>query len=214
MTRLKDIIGKKFNMLTVIRSVGFKKYGCFFLCQCDCGKQKEIQGSLVKRGRVVSCGCLAAEKASQRHFKHGASGTKLYKVWKGMIERCYVPKCKNFKNYGGRGILVCDRWKNSFVSFKEDVIEGYSEGLELDRIRNDEGYHQGNFRWVTHKANNNNKRTNCYVEYKGEIKTASEWAEIYDLNSRCISNRVRDGFTGEEAIFGVLFLRRQRKISM
>lgn len=211
MTRLKDIVWQKFNLLTIIKYVGNKKYGCFFLCKCDCGKEKEIQGSLVKRGKVISCGCVRNGKASARLSKHGESKTKLYKVWSHMLQRCHLPKDMGYKNYGGRGITVCDRWRSNFLYFKEDMNETFSPGLELDRIENSKGYYKDNCRWATSKQNNNNKRTNCYLEINGVTKTAMEWSEIHGLNSRCISNRVRAGFLGETALFGIQYLKRLSK---
>lgn len=213
MTRLNHIVGKKFGRLLVLR-FSANRYGvAHFWCRCDCGKEKEIHGSCINRGKIKSCGCLAVEKARERLIKHGESRTKLYKVWRHMIERCTMPKCAEYPRYGGRGIFVCKEWLDDYFVFKADVEDGFGTGLELDRIDNDGGYYKGNVRWSTHRKNNNNKRTSCYVEYDGQIKTASEWAEIYKLNPGCIAGRVRSGFKGADAIWGIYFLKHGKHIN-
>lgn len=210
MIRLK-IVGERFGRLEVLRFSRMQGNLSLFWCKCDCGVEKEVIGSCMKRGLIKSCGCLAAENASKRTRKHGESMTKLYKVWRHMIERCTQPTCKEYKRYGARGIYVCDEWLTDYFKFKSDVGSGYAPGLEFDRPNNNDGYHKGNFRWTTHKVNNNNKRTNCYIEYNGETKTATEWAEIYGLNRKCISERVRHGKKGADAIWGPYYLKRLGK---
>ena len=207
-----NMVGKKYHRLFIVRFTGMVNNQSIFLCKCDCGIEKEIIGSCIKRGLIKSCGCIRKETTKRLHTKHGESKTKFYKVWSHMIQICTMPTIKEYPRYGGRGIFVCKEWLESYLAFKKDVYDGYSEGLELDRKDNNDGYYKENVRWVTHKQNNNNKRSNSYLEINGVIKTAMEWSEIYGLNSRCISNRIKSGYRGIEALYGVQYLKRNSKI--
>lgn len=115
---------------------------------------------------------------------HGMRSEKIYSVWAGMIERCRNPKNKRYKHYGGRGIGVCERWANSFVSFFSDM--GYPpSGLTLERKDNNKGYYKRNCKWATHKEQSRNRTSNRIIEYKGQRKSLIDWSEIlgfdYDL---------------------------------
>lgn len=208
MTRLKEIVGKKFNKLTVLEFAENRHEAAHFLCLCECGKTKIIHGSQLKRGIVKSCGCLP--KGNNR--THGDSKTKFYKVWIHMIQRCYHTNNPGYYNYGGRGIFVGEEWKSSYLAFKRDMFVGYAEGLQLDRINNNDGYYKENCRWVTPKQNNNNKRSNCYIECYGEIRTAIEWARIFHQNPSAVAGRYLSGLRGENAIFGKQFMRKVNAI--
>lgn len=152
-----DIVGMRFNYLEVKEYVGKNKYHkSLFRCLCTkCGKEKVMIGTAVKTGRTKSCGCLVKENHSK---KHGMAGTLIYKKWKGMKYRCYNPNYDFYSAYGGRGIKVCDEWKNDFSQFYKDMGDIPFEGAELDRIDNDDDYKSSNCRWVSHKENTNNRR--------------------------------------------------------
>lgn len=149
---------------------------------CDCGKEIIRTVSPVKIGIVKSCGCLKNEKASQRMrkmaTKHGEHGTRLYRIYRNMINRCHCESDPNYHNYGGRGILVCDSWKNSVQEFiKWAKSNGYSKSLTLDRRNNNLGYSPNNCRWETRKTQANNRRSNKQITAFGETKTISQWVE-------------------------------------
>ena len=136
-----------------------------------------------------------------RYEKHGMYGSRLYKTWNNMISRCYCKSFRNYRNYGGRGITVCDEWKNSFVAFMNWALSnGYSDTLTLDRINTEGGYCPENCRWITNKEQQNNKRNNRLITYKGITHTLQEWSEITGIHKKTISKRIDRGWTIEDAL--------------
>lgn len=148
-------VGDKLNYFTVLKLVGDKKSHC--LVECVCGTVKEVDRSQVKRGRTKSCGCMRSKMISDRVTTHGKSKTKLYDVYLKMVERCYKSTDKGYKNYGGRGIGVCDRWRDSFENFYADMGDP-PPNHSLDRRDNDLGYSKDNCRWVDRTIQNANRR--------------------------------------------------------
>ena len=135
------------------------------------------------------------------HYKHGGKGTKLYEVWCSMKRRCELPSVQSYKRYGGRGISVCEKWKESFVEFRDWAYKnGYKDGLSVDRIDNDGNYEPSNCRWVTMKEQANNQSVTLKIEYKGEKKTLSEWAEILGIKRHTLYHRIyKLGWSTERA---------------
>jgi len=163
---INDLAGKRFERLVVIERSETIKYDggtrIYWLCKCECGNKKKVRGSHLTSNKVRSCGCLEKENLNNLAFKetHGLSDERLYTTWKNMISRCTNPNHVGYKNYGGRGITVCDEWINSLESFyKWAMNNGYEEGLTIDRINNDGNYEPSNCRWATYKQQANNKRT-------------------------------------------------------
>ena len=145
------MIGVKYNKLEAIKEIGVdKSRRKLYLFKCDCGHERVAAAIDVRANRVKSCGCLLR--------KHGKSGTSIYGVWSHMIERCYNVRVMSYSNYGGRGIKVCDRWKNSFENFYKDMGDKPSAKHQLDRIDNDGNYEPNNCRWVNRSENSLNKR--------------------------------------------------------
>ncbi|WP_239700368.1 AP2 domain-containing protein [Mammaliicoccus sp. D-M17] len=155
-----DIIGKQFNYLKVLEYSGKNKHKKkLYNCLCTrCGNEKVMIGTEVKNGYSKSCGCLSRDIAKNRSTSHGMSKTLIYSKWKGMKKRCYQKTYQYYNSYGGRGITMCDEWKNDFSAFYNDMGDIPFEGAELDRIDNDKGYYKENCRWVSHKENTNNRR--------------------------------------------------------
>lgn len=155
-----DIVGKRFNSLKILEYVGRNKHDKkLFNCYCsECGRTKVLIGTQVKNGYKKECGCKSSENLSNSKKKHGMSNTRIYKKWKDIKKRCYKENSQNYKYYGGRGIKVCDEWKNDFMAFYNDVGDIPFEGAELDRIDNNDDYKPSNCRWVNHKQNSNNRR--------------------------------------------------------
>lgn len=153
-----SIIGKKFGKLTVIDIVGLNKHNQKIVkCKCDCGNIIEKPFYYISSGDTKSCGCIRKKK--NNNTTHGLSKTRIYMIWCAMKKRCINKKDSGYKNYGKRGITVCDEWKNNFEKFYEwSMNNGYKENLTIDRINVDENYRPGNCRWTDRHFQNCNKR--------------------------------------------------------
>ena len=161
MPRKIDMIGKRFGRLTVIEESS-KRVGksITYICRCDCGNvTKPIQGANLRNGNTKSCGCLHEETMREILQKHGEKQTRLYRIWQNMKNRCRNKNVSCYKYYGGKGVGVCDKWANDFLSFRNWALEnGYEENLTIDRIDNDGDYEPSNCRWVTMGVQSRNKR--------------------------------------------------------
>ena len=205
MGKVNDLTGLRFGRLSVIERAGSNaRRHATWLCRCDCGNTTVVSGADLRSGNTKSCGCYHDDVSRVLRTSHGSYGTKLYYVWLSMKGRCLNPKNKAYKNYGARGVTVCDEWLNNFESFQQWALSnGYEEGLSLDRIDNDAAYEPSNCRWVTSVVQNNNRRSNRYIEYGGESHTVAEWAEITGLPYEALRKRIAKGEPPEKA-FGPL----------
>lgn len=173
MTKEVDITGKKFGKLTAVKKIDSR----YWLFRCDCGKEKKIKKTNVVCGITKSCGCLWYKEVALGNRKHGMSKTRLYECWRDMRNRCYLKTRYDYKRYGGRGIVVCDEWKNKFESFYDWAINnGYKDNLTLDRIDVNGNYCPKNCRWSTKKEQATNRRTTVMIEYNGETHSKKDWA--------------------------------------
>lgn len=201
MPKLIDLTGKRFGKLTVINRIEDKRNGAWWLCRCDCGKEKVIKGQSLRDGLSHSCGCGIAESNSQRFKTHGMSRTRLYRIWVNMHRRCEYEKNGGYAYCGAKGIRVCEEWKD-FQTFRDwAYAKGYEETLTIDRIDNSKNYCPENCRWVSMKTQENN-RDNChYITFNGETHTLTEWAEITGINKYTLSYRINQaGWSLERAL--------------
>lgn len=198
----KDLVGQRFGMLTVIAYVpkGDRKR-THWLCMCDCGRIKEIEGYPLTTGRIKTCGRHPKSGEENPRYKHGLTNCRIMKIWTHMKGRCYNSHSKAYKNYGGRGIKVCDEWLHDVKSFEEwSLSHGYAENLSIDRIDVNGDYTPENCRWTDKKTQCNNQRNNHYIIYKGEKLTIAQIAEKYNLNAHRIVCRISTGWDEIEAI--------------
>ena len=165
MVKFIDITGKKFNKLTVIGFYEKSKNGARWLCECDCGNKTIVRGANLKNGSVKSCGCLVHENKS--NIKHGLSKTRIYSIYIKMKERCNNVNSKSYKDYGARGISVCEEWENNFIKFYEWAINnGYNDNLTIERINVNGNYEPNNCKWISKKEQNYNKRDSIIYDGK------------------------------------------------
>lgn len=184
-----DLPGRKINHWTFISNVKEDQW----LARCDCGKEKIIYAYSVKKGQSKSCGCHARKLQSISKTTHGLSHQKPYRAWTAMKKRCYNKKTDGYSLYGGRGIRVCDRWRNSFINFWDDMKDGHKDNLSLDRIDTNGNYCKENCRWATLKEQARNKRKTKMITYNGMSKPLAEWSEILGINYFTIQSRLARG---------------------
>lgn len=188
---ISGILNSKIGSFTILEDVGVKKNSRFVLCRCDCGVTKEVRLSDIKNGSSNNCGCKRKRMMSVKNITHGLSGHPLYRIWRGIIERCFYEKHKAFNRYGGRGITVCEEWRNDFVAFYNWAIaNGWQPGLEVDRRNNDGDYEPGNCRCVTQLINSRNKSSNRFLTHNGVTMCMSEWAEKVGIDQNTIKDRL------------------------
>lgn len=169
---LDDLVGKKFNRLTVLSLYEITdQRRAMWLCKCDCGEATIVRGDGLKSGSTKSCGCYNRG----RIMTHGMKGTQEYKAWQSMRQRCENPKDSNYKDYGARGIKVCRQWKD-FSVFIRDMGLKPSPSYTLDRVDNDSGYFKTNCRWATCQEQSNNRRRTVFMQCHGETLPLAEWS--------------------------------------
>lgn len=215
--RIEITAGDKYGRLTIIRKVESKRSGGHLQrcveCRCECGVVKEYRFYTLRNGNTKSCGCFANDVAGANLRTHGLSSRVEYRVWQGMLSRCNSSDSQSYRNYGGRGIKVCNRWGTSFESFFEDMGSRPSEDHSIDRRNNNGNYSCGhceeciangwdsNCRWATQKQQARNKRVNYLVEHDGETKCVTEWAEQYGIKPSVLYYRlVKLGWTFEKSV--------------
>jgi len=194
-TRKLVPVGTRFNRLVVLASFPHpSRTRC--KVRCDCGNEFEVSANALQRGNTGSCGCLQVERTT----KHGMWKTPEYNAWRDMRSRCYRSTHRHFKNWGGRGITVCERWRESFEAFYEDMGPR-PEGHSIDRIDNSGNYEPGNCRWTTSTQQLRNTRRNNLLTVRGRTQCITAWADESGICSETIHHRLRAGWEVEAAIF-------------
>lgn len=195
----RPLEGMRFGKLTVLAEHPERdnRGAIMWVCKCDCGNTKIINGNSLRSGRSTTCGCSTR--------KHGMRNTRLWNIFDGMLKRCYKPSHQWYKRYGGRGIVICDEWlkdRGSFFSWA--LANGYRDDLTIDRIDTNGNYCPENCRWVDMKTQINNRSTTPTVEIDGECKTISEWASVTGIAYQTIYRRYKRGEMGSQLIRRVL----------
>ncbi len=203
-SRAQNLIGQRFGRLVVIGRAPNRPgvSNAIWLCRCDCGNESEVRSAALKNESIRSCGCLGRDHdAIARKTKHGMTSSREYRRWAGIKQRCNNPNDLGYKNYGGRGIRMCDRWNDSFENFLEDMGEA-PPGMSIDRIDNDGDYDPSNCQWATPATQHRNRRNNHRMTARGKTMILWDWHKETGANRSTVLSRLRRGWTDEEAIFG------------
>lgn len=209
MSKFEDLTGQRFGRLTVVERTKSRVtpkglHQTMWRCRCDCGNEIETRANALKTGNTQSCGCRKIEMLLARSTKHGGRQTehteRLYGIWKSMVSRC-----RKGPRYSGRGIKVCEEWRD-YANFRDWAYRtGYDETAPkgectIDRIDNNGNYEPSNCRWVDMKTQANNTSKNRYIEYEGERRTAAQWADRIGITPDALCFRLNRGWTVEEAL--------------
>lgn len=210
--KCQQAVGKKFSRLLAVEFIGASeatKNLRMFKCVCDCGKVITKPVHTIFAGTTRSCGCLRRDTFKRDGWgkssvKHGyASDYNLareYICWSSMKSRCNNPKDISYKNYGAKGIEVCQRWEESFKNFIDDMGNKPSAKHSIDRIDPSKGYYKENCRWADKYQQANNRKNNLFFEINGERKTLVEWCMVFDKNPPTIYSRIKNGMNFIDAI--------------
>lgn len=206
--KFKDLTGQKFGRLTVIERAGTSKGGkVLWLCECSCEEHNQIvtSSSNLVTQNTKSCGCLhkeSARKTGKANTLHGDTNARLYRIFRGMKDRCYNVKNKDYARYGERGIKICDEWNNNYIAFKEWALSsGYEDNLTIERKDYNGNYCSENCEWADMQTQQRNKSSNRIITYNGESKILAEWAEKFNIPYKVLCARINDkGHSFEEAI--------------
>lgn len=193
-TMKKILPNDRFGRLTVKH-----RSGQYFVCDCDCGNVTTVYGSNLRKGVTTSCGCYRLQRQIEANTTHGLSLHPLYRTWIRMMGRCYDRNDDRFASYGGRGIVVCDRWL-SLELFIADNEGKKQKGLTLDRKNNDGPYSPENCHWTDASSQQRNRRTNRYLTYNGETMLLIDWAARLNMPQHSISTRIKRGWSIEKTL--------------
>jgi hypothetical protein len=194
--RFINLSGLRFGRLLVL-----SRQGKNWKCLCDCGNEKNIYGNSLTKGATISCGCFFKEQAVSRMTTHGKCYTSEYRIWRDMIGRCVNQKNKRFKDYGGRGISVCERWRK-FENFSADMGQRPSSAHSIDRINNDGNYERSNCRWATTSQQAFNRRNNRVIIIDNQKIVFTEACRKFNLHRNTVHARLLRGWSIEQA-FGL-----------
>lgn len=168
--------------------------------RCDCGSVKVVRVGDLRSGKSASCGCYRREALRRLRTTHGGYGTGAYSAWSHAKGRTTNPRNKKWPRYGGRGIRMCQRWRDSFQAFLDDMGERPGPGYSIERVDNDGDYEPGNCKWARRSDQANNTSANRVLEYGGEIMTLAQWAERIGIKYHTLHGRLRRGWSVERTL--------------
>lgn len=182
----KNVIGEQYGRLLITGDAPYKSKDRRVYVLCECGNTKDVLLGDLRRGDTVSCGCYLKEVIT----KHSGADSRLYKIYHGMLNRCYLPTMTGYSNYGGRGITVCDEWKADFKIFQSWAVNnGYTDSMSIERKNVDKSYEPGNCTWIPFCEQQRNKRkgTNTSSKYLGVslCKQTGKWVVIVKVLGKC-----------------------------
>jgi hypothetical protein len=197
MKKIKVLIGKRFNKLTVIEELPISKNGRVFKCLCDCGKTTKVLINHLLRSKIKSCGCIRKSLA----IKHGMHESREYSTWENMVQRCTNPKARKYHLYGGRGITICDRWVKSFINFYEDMGPR-PDNTSIDRLDNDKGYYKENCKWSNPREQLVNVRYfHQHIKHDGVVRVLEDLIKELNVDRETFKARVLRGLSFKQALF-------------
>lgn len=198
---MQDLTGQTFGRLTVTGKYPLSLNGrrANWICRCVCGAEVILRDRALISGNTRSCGCLARDLRADRHRTHGRSKTREYGRWNSMVQRCINPQVASYPRYGGRGITVCDRWR-TFENFLADMGPIPSPEYQIDRIDNQGDYSPENCRWADRRTQMNNKGCTCWIEWRGERKPLTNWADVTGIPACEIHRRLKRGWSVDRAL--------------
>lgn len=200
MTRPLQLEGMQFAELRVVGPADAQgRRGRYWFCECSCGKTTSVLGAKLVSGHTKSCGHLAHQGVPQTH---GKTNTREYKIWAHIVQRCTNPKRVQYHRYGGRGIKICERWRNDFAAFFEDMGPAPFPDAQIDRKDNDGHYEPGNCRWVTPTENKRNRANAVRLTHGDLTLSLGEWSERLGVHIRALKTRYYRGWTPDEIISG------------
>lgn len=206
MPQIIDLSGQRFGKLIVLCFLFRRNKHSVFKCLCDCGKETEVLSNNLRRKHTTSCGCESEKNKIvfvENGIKHGLRSHPLYESWIGMRNRCYYKKHNRYRNYGGKGIKVCEEWQNNFMAFYNWAINnGWKEGLSIDRIKNHLDYCPENCKFSTNPEQSRNRTSNVSLTIDGVTKILIEWAEYANVNYGTLRGRLKLGWAPKDAVFG------------
>ena len=171
-----------------------------YKCLCDCGNYSIVEGRHLRDGKIKSCGCLAKKRIGDFSRTHGMTNSPEYKTWSGIKRRCLNKNDARYHHYGGRGILICERWKNSFEAFLYDMGEKPHGNYSIERIDFNGHYEPTNCKWIKNEVQQKNKRSNVILSSSGKTMILSDWAKETGLSASTISARLRYGWSVDDAL--------------
>jgi len=196
MAKIKDLVGQRFGRLMVLYDTGKRKKNgnVVWHCQCDCGNELDVRSGDLVSIHTTSCGCYQRQRTAEAHTVHGMTrGEKIrpiYQTWRAILQRCENPNASNYKNYGFRGIKVCDEWHKLIPFCDWALANGWKKGLQLDRIDNDGNYEPCNCRWATPQENNRNKRNNRMITFAGKTQCIAAWSDDTGIERHTLWARI------------------------
>ena len=184
------MLGEKYNYLTVIEEWRNDRNQLICRCRCDCGNESVVPMYKLKSNRIKSCGCMRSALIKEARTKHGSRKTMLYSKWSGIKRRCYNENDSHYKDYGARGIGMCEEWEKSFSAFEKWAKEsGYKDGDSLERVDVNKGYCPENCCWISMEDQAKNKRNTVWIIYNGMPKRMAEIADLENIPVKTISSR-------------------------
>ena len=197
MNEKNDLKGRKFGEWTVIKRGSKTSSGNQnWICKCLCGRKFEVRGYTLKSGASTKCKHCVVPYSKTKYTKD-----PIKIVWRGMKQRCYNENHQAFNHYGGRGIEICSEWlEEPSIFYNWAYVNGYGEGMSIERINNNEGYSPGNCKFIPMSGQSMHRRTNNYIEINNETKTLGEWCKEYNIKRSTASSRIQRGWSPEKAI--------------